>query len=211
MSFIGDLERFFGQVIWPQRGLVIAVVAVGVLLIVLAAWRLGWGAPLRRHPRRTLVVAAVALLLAAPLGWYLASPLFIRTQLVEAMPPGVAVAADHSDALLVGEFRGADDFHTGGGTVAVIDQGDGTYLVRFEDFSVLNGPDLHVYVSPSSDGYVAGAYDIGRLKATDGSFNYLLTAGTDPERLGSIVIWCEPFGVQFAHAPLAPPRQVQLR
>ena len=56
----------------------------------------------------------------------------------------------------------------------------GVYTLRLEDFSVRNGPDLFVYLSPDAAGYTDDALELGRLKATDGSFNYELPPGTDP-------------------------------
>ena len=66
-----------------------------------------------------------------------------------------------------------------------------------------NGPDLHVYLSSDPEGYAADALDLGGLEATDGSFNHEIPAGIDPSRYRSVVIWCEPFSVLFAVAPLA--------
>jgi hypothetical protein len=76
-------------------------------------------------------------------------------------------------------------------------------VVRFDDFSVRNGPDLYVYLSPDPKGYAKGAVELGRLKATDGEFNTMVPAGTDIAALRSVVIWCKQFAVQFAVAPLA--------
>jgi hypothetical protein len=99
-----------------------------------------------------------------------------------------------------GRFRGADDFHYGSGIARVLETKAGEYVLRFEDLSVRNGPDLYVYLSPSADGYASGAIELGQLKATDGSFNYAIPAGTDVNRLRSAVVWCKAFSVQFAHA-----------
>ncbi len=101
-----------------------------------------------------------------------------------------------------GEFRGADEFHFGSGLAQVIEIEPGQYLLRLEEFSVRNGPDLYVYLSsveerPSEDGV-----QLGKLKATDGSFNYEIPPGTEIEMLGYAMIWCEPFGVLFAVSPL---------
>ena len=51
-----------------------------------------------------------------------------------------------------GEFRGTDDFHFGSGTASIIEIEPGRYHLRLEDFSVRNGPDLYVYLSPAADG-----------------------------------------------------------
>jgi hypothetical protein len=90
----------------------------------------------------------------------------------------------------------------GSGTARLIEAAPDTWVVRFEDFSVRNGPDLYVYLSPDPDGYEKGALELGTLKATDGSFNYEVPAGTDVGELRSVVVWCKQFAVQFAVAPL---------
>ena len=58
----------------------------------------------------------------------------------------------------------------------------GSYILRLEDFSVRNGPDLYVYLSPAVDDYATGALELGQLKATDGAFGYALPAGHRPRR-----------------------------
>lgn len=101
-----------------------------------------------------------------------------------------------------GTFKGADDFHFGSGTARLIETAPGTWVVRFEDFSVRNGPDLYVYLSPDPGGYAKGAVELATLKATDGNFNTDVPAGTDVAAMRSVVIWCKQFAVQFAHATL---------
>lgn len=203
MSFFGELERFFATVIFPNRGLV----AVGLLVVVVAfavlARRGRWDRIVRAHPRPALAILVVVLAVGLPVTWVLASPLFIRSELVEPDPAaGAGATAAAGTTVLAGEVVGADDFHTGSGRVAIIEVAPGTHVLRFEDFSVLNGPDLHVYLSPDPSGYAVGAVDLGKLKATDGAFNYDLPAGTDLATVRSVVIWCQPFEVQFAHAEL---------
>ena len=229
MNVIGDLERFIATNLYPNRvpiaiGLVVLVVAGAVL-----AQRRGWFAAARRHPRRTGVAVVLALAIALPSAWYLGSPLFIRTSLDEPAPTtsssaptpsataGPAASATASTATAAaptltpapvlaaprsGTFTGADEFHFGMGTATLIEAAPGAWTVRFENFSVRNGPDLYVYVSPDPAGYDDGALEIGRLKATDGNFNMDLPAGTVPADAASIVIWCKQFAVQFALAQL---------
>lgn len=101
-----------------------------------------------------------------------------------------------------GTFEGADEFHFGNGTATLIETAPGTWAVRFENFSVRNGPDLYVYVSPDAGGYSDAAIELGQLKATEGNFNMDLPAGADPGGSASVVIWCKQFAVLFALAPL---------
>lgn len=203
MSLFGELERIFATVIFPNRVLVAVglVVMLGVLAVL--ARRQRWDRVVRAHPRRAVAILVPLLVVGLPIAWVLGSPLFIRTELVE---PGPAVGAEASDAVgtLVssGTVVGADEFHTGSGRVSIIEVTPGSHVVRFEDFSVLNGPDLFVYLSPDPAGYAPGAIELGTLKATDGAFNYELPAGLDPSAFGSVVVWCKAFEVQFAHAAL---------
>ena len=101
-----------------------------------------------------------------------------------------------------GTFVGADDFHFGRGRATLTEAPDGSHTLRFDDFSVRNGPDLFVYLSPDPEGYAEGAIELGRLRATDGSFNTPIPAGTDVGTARSVVIWCKEFAVLFAVAPL---------
>src|SRR5829696_4440291 len=92
-----------------------------------------------------------------------------------------------------GTFVGVDEFHFGKGTARLIETEPGTWIVRFEGFSVRNGPNLYVYLSPDAAGYAEGAVELGELKATDGDFNYEVPAGTDLSAVRSVVVWCRQF------------------
>lgn len=227
--------------------------------------------------RRGLVVfgAVVALVLALPVGWYLASPLFITRTVDEPLPtamPGVVatvaapaasvpaatvimvtevlaeatateapanesaiMAAMETEAMATaqaaptrvvptpvpteapptpevlaqGQFYNV--VHNGAGQATVLRLADGARVLRFEDFSVLNGPELHVYLVPidpvpySGGVEIAGAVDLGLLKGNAGSQNYDLPAELDLSQFKSVVIWCQPFRVPFAAAPLTVP------
>ena len=243
MNVIGDLERLFATSLYPLRVPIAIGLFVMVVALVILARRRGWCAVARRHPGTTTALIAVVLAIGLPVGWYLASPLFIRTELIEPGPVGVAVAPSASPSIAVtpspsvmasappmasvestpsptpeptpaptpfvpttivaGAFHGADDFHFGEGTASIIETAPGRYTLRFEEFSVRNGPDLYVYLSPDAAGYADGALELGTLKATDGAFGYELPEGTDPSHFGSAVIWCKQFAVLFAVAPLA--------
>jgi len=132
-----------------------------------------------------------------------ASPAPVTAAPGTAAPPGSS-QPEPPPAARSGEFQGADEFHFGSGTALLIEAepGSGSWIVRFEDFSVRNGPDLYVYLSPDPEGYVDGAVELGTLRATDGSFNTAVPAGIDVAGIRSVVIWCKAFAVQFAHATL---------
>ena len=123
----------------------------------------------------------------------------------EAMPEEVA---DTQPALVVqGQFKDADSFHKGSGQATLYQLADGSHVLRFEDFSATNGPDLHVILSShptptSSEEVMQGYLDLGSLKGNIGSQNYTIPAGTDVSQFKSVIIYCQPFHVVFATAAL---------
>lgn len=207
MELIGDLERAFATSLYPLRVPIAIGLLVGLIALIVVARRRGWVGAARRHPGRTSVLAVAILAIGLPVGWYLGSPLFIRTSLVEPAPSATTAPSPSIGAIRTAErtgtFHGADDFHFGSGTAKLIEAEPGVWIVRFEDFSVRNGPDLYVYLSPDPAGYADGAVELGALKATDGAFNTSVPAGTDVTGLRSVVIWCKQFAVQFAVAELS--------
>jgi hypothetical protein len=99
----------------------------------------------------------------------------------------------------------ADPIHYGKGGVTVYEG-----LLRLEpDFEVGPGPKFHVYLVPEanvvpSTKVAATMYvDLGRLRAFKGSQNFALPGGVDVARYGSVVIWCEQFGVLISPARLS--------
>ena len=238
MEIFGELERIFATSLYPLRIPIAIGLVVIAIIVVMVASRRGWFAVARRHPGRAGVLIVAVLAIGLPAAFYLGSPLFIRTALIEPDPvaevqasviaqPSAPIASADSPwssaataaaaatatpepppfvarTLVSGSFTGADEFHFGKGTASILETASGTYSLRFEGFSVRNGPDLFVYLSPDAKGYADGALELGKLKATDGSFGYVLPAGADPSRYASAVIWCKQFAVQFAVAPLAP-------
>lgn len=208
MEWIGDIERAFATSLYPLRVPIAIAMVLGLFGLALVARRRGWAAAARRHRGRTAVLIVLLLVVGLPTGWYLGSPLFIRTSLAEPEATAGAVSpTPRSDgavaAVRSGSFTGADEFHFGKGTASLIETSPGTWIVRFEDFSVRNGPDLYVYLSPDATGYADGVVELGPLKATDGNYNVDVPPGIDASAHHSVVIWCKQFAVQFAVAPLA--------
>ncbi len=231
MDALADFGRTFFNALYDYRVPIALATAVAVAVIAIVAWRRGWIAAARRHPGRSAIALAIALAVGAPLAWYLVSPIWIRTSLVEAGPTAApspastsapSVSSDAPTApptsaptaqptpeptpfepvtVASGEFEGTDEFHFGRGTASIIEVEPGRYHLRLEDFSVRNGPDLYVYLSTAADDYADDAVEIGLLKATDGSFGYDLPAGIDPSRFRSAIIWCKQFSHLFAVAP----------
>ena len=122
------------------------------------------------------------------------------------MDDNMMPAADEWALVAAGQFTGADSFHQGAGSASIYQQGDQRAL-RFEDFSVTNGPDLHVILTenpaPASRDDVGENYiDLGKLKGNLGNQNYDIPAGTDLSTYKGVVIYCQPFHVVFATAAL---------
>lgn len=109
--------------------------------------------------------------------------------------------------LLQGEFQDADNFHQGSGTVSIFQLADGSLLLRLENFTVTNGPDLHVILatggSPTGRNDLGEHIDLGALKGNLGNQNYEISAEINLDLYHSVVIYCVPFHVVFSIAPLS--------
>jgi hypothetical protein len=119
--------------------------------------------------------------------------------------PGATEPAQPS-VVLQGQFQDADSFHQGSGSATVYQLPDGAQVLRLEDFSVTNGPDLHVLLAtssaPTSRDDLGEYVDLGSLKGNIGNQNYEIAVGTDVSKFKSVVIYCQPFHVVFATATL---------
>ena len=98
----------------------------------------------------------------------------------------------------------SDPIHYGKGNLTFYEG-----LLHLEpDFEVGPGPKFHVYlvpeaeVLPSTNVAKTMFVDLGRLKAFKGSQNFEVPAGVDARKFGSVVIWCEQFGVLISPAKL---------
>lgn len=171
----------------------------------------------------TLVIVALGLTGVGVLGW-LTLPLVISPTVDESFPPApvVTTPGDSADssaapagftALFAGEFVGSDDFHRSSGTATIYEGADGARLLRFEDFSVTNGPRLVVWLSdlteltsirPDVGSAPENYVSLGSLTAPNGNQNYTIPATVDLSRYNSVLIWCDPFDIAFAIAPLTP-------
>ena len=117
-----------------------------------------------------------------------------------ASPQASPTPAPAQAALLAqGTFRDGAPGHNGKGTARIVRDAQGDLILRFENFSVTNGPDLYIYITTSS-GYEGERIKLGRLKATDGNQNYPIPAGTDISRFRSAIVWCDAFSTLFAAA-----------
>lgn len=118
----------------------------------------------------------------------------------EAMPAGEPVV------LARGTFSYMDAVHNGEGTATIYELPDGQRVVRFENFRVTNGPDLHVLLSPEVPDAIfadiGDAVELGALKGNVGSQNYEIPAEVNLDDYASVIIFCQPFRVVFSTAAL---------
>ena len=169
-----------------------------------------------RRNRLAQAALAVVLVVAGAFAWWTISPLFLTTTLNEDLParasatvaPSASVATATAvpagpKVLAMGQLQRVDDLHRGTGPVTLVEV-DGKTFVRFENVAIQNGPDLHVYLGRGMGGAYDGDRDLylGTLKATNGSFNYELPAGTTVSDYKSVVVWCRAFTVLFTWADL---------
>ena len=121
-------------------------------------------------------------------------------EMVEAMPGAPQLLAS-------GEFRDADRFHKGSGKAQLYDIPGIGPVLRFEEFTATNGPDLHVLLATEplpTNRHDLGEYiDLGSLKGNVGDQNYEIPEGTEVASYASVVIYCKPFHVVFATATLS--------
>ncbi len=141
-----------------------------------------------------MFVLVVAVAVAIP-AWWLGSPVFISVRGNEAPP------AAFQTVIAEGTFVDGDPGHRNSGIARILTDG-ASYVLRFENFSVTNGPDIHVFLAKGPR-VTDGDVDLGRVKATEGSSNYAVPSSADPRDFSYVVIWCVPFSVQFGYAALA--------
>ncbi len=116
--------------------------------------------------------------------------------------PPTSAPAGASPATRSGTFTSLE--HTTTGTAKVGVTPDGRPVVFLENLDTSNGPDLKVYLSPQTQGEVAGGVNLGDLKGNKGNQTYSVPPGTDLAKYQSVVIWCQRFSVGFGVAKLSP-------
>lgn len=161
------------------------------------------------------LVLALLGIVAIAIAWWLLSPLFLNKTVDEDLAFNTPIQDDTSnepdvmvdeepmqDAPTVvaqGTFQDADSAHKGSGSATVYEQ-DGQHVLRFEDFSVTNGPDLRVLLAKDVNNLDAGYVELEKLKGNMGNQNYTLAEDIDPAAYDGVVIYCKPFHVTFSTA-----------
>ncbi len=91
--------------------------------------------------------------------------------------------------------------HAATGTVSIGTDEQGQTVLRLNDFSTINGPDLFVYLA--TDIEASEFFSLGTLKSTNGNQNYVVP---DPSLLAThqfMLVWCKRFGVLFNYADIS--------
>lgn len=116
-------------------------------------------------------------------------------------PRGGGPAEPAPVELAMGEFAGADG-HAGSGTASVVQKASGERLLTFTRFDVDPGVDVDVYLVAGGGTDVSDRVELGNLKGNVGNQQYEIPADADLTRYGTVVLWCKPFTVRIAVAPL---------
>lgn len=153
----------------------------------------------------SIITGVVRLAVVASGPWEITIDQQIDTPLMEPPLPAMATAK------VLGEGDFYDVEMQGKGTARIYQLADGSRVLRLEDFEVSHNTDLFVWLSEaaaprtSKDTVAAPHVELGNLKSTLGDQNYVLPADLAPERIRSIVIWCEPVRIAYAASALHPP------
>lgn len=155
---------------------------------------------------KTLIILIVLVVLV--IAWYLFRPekLLISSKVNEEFPQ--VTETGNPKIIYEGNFKPVA--HGAEGTATIYDMGEDHRVLRFTDFAVSNGPDVHVYLVAATDPMDSDTvkqsevYELGSIKGNIGNQNYELSPEVDLEKFKSVVIWCKRFGVNFAVASLEP-------
>lgn len=94
------------------------------------------------------------------------------------------------------------------GSYEVVQRGSKTFIVFSEDFRAANGPDLKIFLSPTSVANVTGktavngSINIGELKSTKGVQEYEIPAGVNLSDYASVLVHCEEYAVLWGGSDL---------
>jgi hypothetical protein len=108
-----------------------------------------------------------------------------------------------------GSFVRIDPVRWGQGDITVYTQADNRRLMRFEDFSVANGPNLHVFLSVSAEPLTPDLVraqnieiDLGPLLGTQGAQSFTIAPEIELQRYASVVLYSTSLEMVYSYAPL---------
>lgn len=157
--------------------------------------------------KRALIIGGIVLLLAGGVVTWNANKAVDeekQARVEQSAKPIASADLAKAETVSSGTFIELDAVHRGSGTARVIKTGDRAVLELGDDFTVNNGPDLFVYMSPNSnaakENNLGDFVSLGPIKAETGKQTYQLP--DDYERFKSVVIWCRAFTIPFTGANL---------
>ncbi len=109
-----------------------------------------------------------------------------------------------------GTFQQINAIQYGQGTANIFQDATNALTMRFDGFSMLNGPDLHVYLTaadaPKTSAEMSAngidKLDVGALQSSYGGQNYPVTDVTDLTQYHSVVIYSPSLDLIYTYAPL---------
>lgn len=75
-------------------------------------------------------------------------------------------------------------------------------ILRLEDFEMVNGQDMHIYLSPILNLDKSDAIDLGVMKSTMGNVNYKIDKSVNLDKYYNVLIWSNRFNAFFGYATL---------
>jgi len=140
-----------------------------------------------RQISRTVLLAALILLLGA-----VSAGGAHRIARAAALDDGVVVRQ--------GTFVDGEAGEHGSGTASITQDGAGSLTLQFENFSVSEGPELVVVLSPdgspTKDSVSSiAALQVGQLKSRFGTQSYALPIGIDPADYRSVFVFCKQYQI----------------
>ncbi|MFA6160477.1 MAG: DM13 domain-containing protein [Parcubacteria group bacterium] len=78
----------------------------------------------------------------------------------------------------------------------------GDVFLRLEGFEMVNGQDMHIYLSPILNLDKNDVIDLGIMKSTMGNVNYEVGKSVDLEKYSNVLIWSNRFNAFFGYATL---------
>jgi len=156
------------------------------------------------------IIFWIVIILILGAAWYLLSPLWNFETANDTSPLSQQTTEEEeekveeeekTEASLVKEAPFIANAHEVEGKALIINNGDGTKTLRFENFDTVNGPDLFIYLSTDTD--ASDFVNLGRPKATRGNINYDIPSGTNLDKYNKVLVWCRAFSVLFSYADLS--------
>lgn len=179
---------------------------------------------------KKILLVIIAIIVILPIAYYLISPIFRVVEVQEESPLALQIkdSMDTMNAETKAEFQkqvkeaskkimvmedkmpsspkiiAQGNFKPGAHDVegkAFLIEDSNKKILRFEDFETINGPELHIYLSPEpgNDDFI----DLGKIKATKGNVNYEISDEIDIDKYSKVLVWCKPFSVLFSYAELS--------